>query len=76
MTVDEYEYYKIMRKHEAMIRTFTQLELEACLKELNWMIRCHNCEALDCPQKEYPARLLPTPPPNYVDNLQSRLIKV
>ena len=40
------------------------------------MIRCHNCEALNCPQDEYPARRLPTPPSNYVDNLQSRPIKV
>ena len=40
------------------------------------MIRCHNCEALNCPQEECPARLLPTPPPSYIDNLQSRLIKV
>ena len=39
------------------------------------MIICHNCEALNCPQEEYPARLLPTPPPSYIDNLQSRLIK-
>ena len=76
MTVDEHECYKVMLKREARIRTFMQLELEACLEELNWMIRCHNCEALNCPQEEYPAKLLPTPPPNYVDNLQSRLIKV
>ena len=75
-TVDEHEYYKMMRTREARIRTFMQLELEACLEELNWMIICHNCEALDCPQEEYPARLLPTPPPSYIDNLQSRLIKV
>ena len=73
---DEHEYYKMMRTREAMIRTFMQLELEACLGELNWMMRCHNCEALNCPQEEYPARLLPTPPPSYIDNLQSRLIKV
>ena len=39
------------------------------------MIKCHNCEALNCPQEEYPARLLPTPPPSYIDNLQSILIK-
>ena len=26
-------------------------------------------------QEEYPARLLPTPPPSYIDKLQSRLIK-
>ena len=52
-----------------------QLELEACLEEINWMIRYHNCEALSCPLEEYPARPLPTPP-DYIDNLQSRLIKV
>ena len=60
---------------ETRIRTFMQLELEACLVEINWMIICHNCEALDCPQEEYPARPLPIPP-DYIDNLQSRLIKV
>ena len=75
-TVDEHEYYKMMRTREARMRTFVQLELEACLEQLNWMIRCHNCEALNCPQEEYPARLLPTPPSSYIDNLQSRLIKV
>ena len=74
-TVDEHEYYKMMRTREEMIRTFIQLELEACLEEVSWMLRCHNCEALDCPQEECPARLLPTPPPSYIDNLQSRLIK-
>ena len=40
------------------------------------MIRCHNCEALNCPEEEYPARLLPTPPLSYIDNLKSRLMKV
>ena len=55
-------YCKMMRKREARVITFTQLELEACLEELNWMIVCHNCEALNCPQEEYPARLLPIPP--------------
>ena len=52
-----------------------QLELEACFEEVSWMLRCYNSEALDCLQEEYPARLLPTPPPSYIDNLQSRLIK-
>ena len=61
MTVDEHEYYKMMQTREARIRTFMQLELEACLEELNGMIRCHNCEALNCLQGEYPARLLLTP---------------
>ena len=65
----------MMQMREARIGTFMQLELEACLEEVNWMIRCHNCETLNCPQEEYPARLLPTSPPSYIDNLQSRLIK-
>ena len=76
MTVDEHEYHKVMQEREARIRTFMHLELEACLEESNWMVRSHNCEALNYPQEEYPASLLPAPPPNYVDNLQSRLIKV
>ena len=71
-TVYEYEYYKMMRTRQARITTFMQLELEACY---SWMSRCHNGEALDCPQEEYPARLFPTPPPSYNDNLQSRPIK-
>ena len=74
-TVYEHEYYKMMRTREARIRIFLQLELEASLEEVSWILRCHNCEALDCPQEEYPARLLSTPPPSYMDNLQSRLIK-
>ena len=74
-TIDESEYYKMMRTHEERIRTSMQLELEACLEKVSWMLRCHNCEALDCPQEEYPARLLPTLPPSYIDNLQSKLIK-
>ena len=60
---------------EARIRTYMQLELEACQKEIVWMIRCHNCETLNRPQEEYPARPLPVPP-NYIDNLHSGLIKV
>ena len=75
-TVDEHEYYKMMRTREARIRTSMQLELETCLKELNLMIRCYNYEALNFPQEEYPASLLPTPPPSYVDNFNGRLIKV
>ena len=63
MTVDEHDYYKMMRRCEARIKMFMQLKLEACLEELNWMIRCHNCEALNFPQEEYPGRLLPTSPP-------------
>ena len=60
---------------EARIRTFMQLKLEACQEEIVWMIRCHNCKALNHPQEEYSARPLPIPP-NYIDNLHSSLIKV
>ena len=63
----------MVRVREDRIRTFMQLELEACLEEVCWLIRCYNCEVLGCPQGEYPARLLPTLPPNYEDNLQNRL---
>ena len=75
-TVDEHEYYKMMRTREARIRNFMQFELKACLEEVNWIIRYHKCEAHNCPQEEYPARLLPSPPPSYIDNLQSGMIKV
>ena len=66
---------KMVRVREARIRTFMQLELETCLEEINWMVTCYNCEALNYPQEEYPARTLPIPP-DYIDNLQSKLIKV
>ena len=74
-TIDKHEYFKMIRAREERMRTFMQLELEACLEEASWMLRYHNCEVLDCPQEEYPARLLPTPLPSYIDNLQSRLIR-
>ena len=71
--VTEPEYFKMVWAHEDRIRTFMQLELEACLEEVSWSIRCYNCEVLGCPQEEYPARLLPTLPPDYEDNLINRL---
>ena len=71
--VNEHEYFKMVRAREDRIRTFMQLELEACLEEVRWSITCYNCEVLGCPQEEYPARLLPTLPPNYEDNLRNRL---
>ena len=74
-TVDEHEYFKMIRAFEERIQTFVQLELEACLEEVSWTLRCYNCEVVDCPQEKYPARVLPTPPPSYIDNLLSRLIK-
>ena len=73
-TVHEHEYFKMMRAREDRIRTFMQLELEACLEEVGWSIRCYNCEVVGCPQEEYPARLLPTLSPSYENNLQNRLI--
>ena len=69
------ECYKMVWMREARIRTFMQLELEACEEEIIWTIRCHNCETLNFPQEEYPAKPLPIPR-NYIDNLHSRLIKI
>ena len=71
--VNEHEYLKMVRAREDRIITFMQLELEACLEEVRWSITCYNCEVLDCPQEEYPARLLPTLPPDYEVNLTNRL---
>ena len=71
--VNKHEYFKMVRAREDRIRTFMQLELEACLEEVRWSITCYNCEVLGCPQEEYPARLLPTLPPDYEVNLTNRL---
>ena len=71
--VNEHEYFKMVRAREDRIRTFMQLELEACLGEVRWSITCYNCEVLGCPQEEYPARLFPTLPPDYEVNLTNRL---
>ena len=72
--VNEHEYFEMMRAREERIRTFMQLELEACLEEVSWSIRCYNCEVVGCLQEEYPARFFPTLPPSYGDNFQNRLI--
>ena len=63
------EYKKMLWMREARIK------LEACQEEIVWMIKYHNCGALNRPQEEYPARPLPIPP-TYIDNLHSILIKV
>ena len=60
------EYEKILWMREARMRKFMQLELDACQDEIVWRIRCHNCETLNRPQEEYPARPLPIPP-KYID---------
>ena len=49
---------------ETRIRTFMQMELEACLDEVAWIIRCHNCAANNCSDEEYPSRPLPIIPPD------------
>ena len=69
------ECEKMLWMREARVKTLMQLELEACQEEIVWMITCHNCEALNRPLEEYPARALPIPP-NYIEILHSRLIKV
>ena len=38
----------MVRAREDRIRTFMQLELEACLEEVSWSIRCYNYEVLSC----------------------------
>ena len=43
--------------------------------ELDWPIRCHSYAAYNCPEEEYSPRPSPVPP-DYIDNLQSRLVKV
>ena len=60
---------------ETRIRTFIQLELKACLDEIDWTKRCHNCTANNCSEEEHPARPIPVPP-GCIDILQSRLVKV
>ena len=59
---------------ETRIRIFMQMELKACLDEVDWMRRCHSAD-FNCPQEQYPSRQVPIPP-DYIDNLQSRLINV
>ena len=51
---------------EMRIITFMQMELEACLGEIDWMTRCHNSKALTCPQEGYPPIPLPIPP-DYIE---------
>ena len=59
---------------EKRIKLFMQMELNSCRNELGWLIRYHNCSVDNCPEEVYPPRPLPIPP-DYVDNLQSRLGK-
>ena len=62
---------------ETRIRTFMQMELEACKDEVDWLIRCDNCAAYSCPNQRRSTLQGPyTYPPDYIDNLRSRLDKV
>ena len=71
--VNEHEYLKMVRAREDRIRTFMQLELEACLKEVRWSITCYNCEVLGCPQEETRRGCCLPSPPDYEVNLTNRL---
>ena len=62
-----------MRKER--IRIFMQMELKACLDEVDWLIRCHNCAANNCSEEGCVPRPLPIPS-DCIDNLKSRLVKV
>ena len=73
-TVDKNVYYKRCGRVKKN-KNLRAAQTRGVLGRGYMMIICHNCEALNCPQEEYPARLLPTPPTIYIDNLQSRLIK-
>ena len=66
---------KMALMRETRIMTFMQMELEACLDEVGWLVRCNNCAVYNCPEEEYPPKPLPIPP-DYIDNLQSRFVKV
>ena len=68
------EEQKMAWMRKTRIRTFMQVKLEAYRDGSDWLIRCHNCAAYICPEEEYPPRPLPIPP-DYIDNLQSRLGK-
>ena len=59
---------------ETRVSTLMQMELEAGWDELDRLIRCHNRAAYNCPEEEYLPRPLPIPP-DYIENLQSRLGK-
>ena len=66
---------KLAWMRETEIRIFKRMELKACLDEVACLVRCHNCAANIFSEAEYPQSRTPIPP-NYIDNLQSRLVKV
>ena len=46
---------KMAWMRETRIRTFMQLELKACLDEIDWMIRSHMYSANNYSEEEYPS---------------------
>ena len=60
---------------ETGIRILMQTELKTCCDKLDWLIICLYCASYNCPEEEYPPRPLPVPP-DHIDNLQIRLVKV
>ena len=60
---------------ETRISILMQMELKACCDKLDWLMICLYCASYNCPEEEYPPRPLPVPP-DHIDNLQIRLVKV
>ena len=80
ITEDDDDYYcpeedrKIAWMREKRIKIIMKMELDNSRDELGWLIRCHNCLVDNCPEEEYPPRILPIPP-NYWEgprNITSR----
>ena len=69
------EKRKMAWMQETRIKTSMPMELKVCRDELDWLLKCDNCVVYNCLEEEYPPRPLPIPP-DYIDNLQSRLSKV
>ena len=65
---------KMAWMREKRITLFMQMELDNCRNELVCLIRCHNCAAESCPEREYSPMPLPISP-HYIDSLQKRLFK-
>ena len=59
---------KLIWMRETRIRLFTQMELETCRNECNWLLRSHHCAVNDFPEEYCPPRHLSIPP-DHVKNL-------
>ena len=56
------EERKMMWMRETRIRTFMQIELEACRNELEWTARTHDCILNNFPEENFPP-VMPLPIP-------------